>query len=130
MNRLRPSLGSKPSTPPDPREEATHSRHLAKYIFARQYGLPNAFTFEVTKWELSYIPDFANRDLEIQRLGSCKTPKRLKEVLPILEKLLWRHGKCKFRLLRNFACPSKVSPELGKSFSTYLTVSRLNFARK
>ncbi|KAF5391483.1 hypothetical protein D9757_002434 [Collybiopsis confluens] len=112
LNRIRPSIGSRPSKPPEPREETEHSQLLAKYVFSRQYGLSSAFMFEVSKWEPSYIPDFANRDIEIERLRTCKTPKRLREVLPLLQKLLWRHGKCKYRLLRDLACPSKVSPEL------------------
>ncbi|KAJ7744318.1 hypothetical protein B0H14DRAFT_463334 [Mycena olivaceomarginata] len=33
---------------------------------------------------------------------------RLKEVIPLLEKLLWRHGKCGYKPLRDYACPSKV----------------------
>ncbi|KAE9405114.1 hypothetical protein BT96DRAFT_748850, partial [Gymnopus androsaceus JB14] len=91
----------------NPRVQAEQSRRLAKYIFPRQYGLANAFMFEVKKWEPSYIPDFMDREAEIQRLGSCKTPKRLKGVLPLMEKLIWRHGKCKYQLLRDRACPSK-----------------------
>lgn len=43
-----------------------------------------------------------------QAKGSCKTPKRLKETLCILEKMIWRHGKCGYKPLRDKACPSKV----------------------
>jgi hypothetical protein len=39
--------------------------------------------------------------------GPCKTPKSLKNVLPMLDKLLWYHGKCTYKLLRNKVCPSK-----------------------
>ena len=40
--------------------------------------------------------------------GHCKTPKRLKDVLPLLEKLLCRHARCRYVPLRNTTCPSKV----------------------
>lgn len=41
-------------------------------------------------------------------MGHYKTPKRLKEIIPLLEILIWRHGKCRYRHLRDTACPSKV----------------------
>ena len=45
-----------------------------------------------------------------QKLASRKTPKRLKQAVDLLEKTLWHHGKCRYKLLRNLACPSKVCP--------------------
>lgn len=43
-----------------------------------------------------------------QSRGKCKTPKRLRETLALLDKMLWRHGKCAYKALRDKACPSKV----------------------
>ncbi|KAL0579065.1 Telomerase reverse transcriptase, partial [Marasmius crinis-equi] len=90
-----------------------NARHLAKYIFSRQYGIPSAFVFfKFSEREAYKVPDFVNREGDIQKLAKSKgpktkTPKRLKEVLPMLDKLIWRHGKCKYRLLRDRTCPSK-----------------------
>ncbi|KAJ3720782.1 hypothetical protein DFJ43DRAFT_1004797, partial [Lentinula guzmanii] len=100
---------------PDPHAQAEKNRRLSKYVFPRQFGLGSPFLFEVSKYEPSYIPDFADRDNEIEKLGPCKTPKRLKAVLPLLDKLIWRHGKCKYRLLRDLACPSRVPSQRGAS---------------
>jgi hypothetical protein len=36
------------------------------------------------------------------------TPKRLKDVVPLVDKLLWRHSKCPYKLLLDKFCPSKV----------------------
>jgi hypothetical protein len=44
----------------------------------------------------------------LQDKGACKTPKRLREILSLLEKMIWRHGKCGYKPLRDKACPSKV----------------------
>ncbi|KAJ3714153.1 hypothetical protein C8R42DRAFT_591720, partial [Lentinula raphanica] len=107
---------------PDSHAQAEKSRRLSKYIFPRQYGLSSAFVYEVSKYDPSHIPDFADRDNEIERLGHCKTPKRLKDILTLMDKLLWRHGKCKYRLLRDLACPSKVSSQLS-AFLAYLSYS-------
>jgi hypothetical protein len=43
-----------------------------------------------------------------QFFEACETPKRLKDTLVLLEKMIWRHGKCGYKLLRDIACPSKV----------------------
>ncbi|KAJ3893208.1 hypothetical protein GG344DRAFT_43738 [Lentinula edodes] len=117
LNRLQLSFGSKIVQDPDVHAQAEKSRRFSKYVFPRQYGLANASMFEVSKYEPSYVPDFADRDSEIERLGPCKTPKRVKAVLPLLEKLIWRHGKCKYRLLRDRSCPSKVLSQPGTASS-------------
>ena len=44
----------------------------------------------------------------VQARGACKTPKRLKDILSLLEKMVWMHGKCGYKPLRDKACPSKV----------------------
>ncbi|KAJ7170830.1 hypothetical protein C8R43DRAFT_68505 [Mycena crocata] len=111
LNRLNPPQ-PKPKVPPeyhvdpDSRKQMDDARHLAKYVFPRQYGLASVFRFQTSKRESFKIPNFDDREHEIK--GSFKTPKRLKEVIPMLEKLLWRHGKCGYKPLRDHACPSKV----------------------
>ncbi|KAG2060492.1 hypothetical protein BDR06DRAFT_966976 [Suillus hirtellus] len=52
-------------------------------------------------------PNFTDREHEIQLLGTCKTPKQLKDVLMLLEKMIWCHGKCYYKLLRDKVCPSE-----------------------
>ncbi|KAG1808930.1 uncharacterized protein BJ212DRAFT_1229448, partial [Suillus subaureus] len=120
LNRLKPSYIKHTVNPetfrdPDPRDEARNARHLSKYIFPLQYGLCSVFTSQVPSKEHYEQPDFTDREREIKvREGNisswtCKTPKRLKDVLVLLEKLIWRHGKCRYKLLRDKVCPSKVS---------------------
>ncbi|KAJ7227315.1 hypothetical protein GGX14DRAFT_347245, partial [Mycena pura] len=95
---------------PDPRKQMDNARNLAKYVFPRQYGLASPFKFQTSPRESLNLPDFSDRENEIKALGPCKTPKRLRDVIPMLEKLLWRHGKTRYKLLRDHACPSKVIP--------------------
>ncbi|KIY44167.1 hypothetical protein FISHEDRAFT_52703, partial [Fistulina hepatica ATCC 64428] len=96
---------------PDTHQDMEFVRHLSKYVFPRQYGLESPFTSNRNP-----LPDYADREAEIQKLGRCKTPKRLKGVLELLEKMIWRHGKCAYLPLRDKVCPSKVSgPRLVKS---------------
>ncbi|KAJ7067067.1 hypothetical protein C8F01DRAFT_980512 [Mycena amicta] len=94
---------------PDPRKQMEAARRLSKYVFPRQYGLASPFRFES---QSSMLPDFSNRDPHIAALGPCKTPKRLKDAVVMLEKVIWRHGKCRYWQLRNLACPSEVCPSL------------------
>ncbi|KAJ7030377.1 hypothetical protein C8F04DRAFT_961521 [Mycena alexandri] len=119
LNRLnppQPKIAAEGYVEPDARQQMDDARHLAKYVFARQYGLASPFKFQTPKYASLKIPNFNDRENEIkvfflcsvQRIGTCKTPKRLKEVIPMLEKLLWRHGKCGYKPLRDHACPSKV----------------------
>ncbi|EGN91919.1 hypothetical protein SERLA73DRAFT_17315, partial [Serpula lacrymans var. lacrymans S7.3] len=93
---------------PDPRKQAADVRHLAKYVFPLQFGLSNVFSKMVNaRYQPRRLPDFSDRENEIKRLGKCKTPKRLREVMRLLDKVLWRHGKCGYSRLRDLACPSK-----------------------
>ncbi|KAG2337152.1 hypothetical protein BDR05DRAFT_895686 [Suillus weaverae] len=106
---------------PDPRDEARNARHLSKYVFPLQYRLSNVFISQLPAKANYKQPDLTDREREIQvrqglacegtwtLLGTCKTPKRLKDVLGLLEKMIWRHGKCHYKLLRDKVCPSKVS---------------------
>ncbi|KAJ7707576.1 hypothetical protein B0H17DRAFT_917647 [Mycena rosella] len=121
LNRAQPKHKGKgkgtpaPYVDPDPRKQMDDARHLAKYVFARQYNLASPFKFTASKWESFKLPNFNDREAEIKVLlfpffiGTFKTPKRLKEVIPLLEKMIWRHGKCGYEPLRDHACPSKVS---------------------
>ncbi|RDX57227.1 hypothetical protein OH76DRAFT_1451248 [Lentinus brumalis] len=112
LNRIYPSwLSSSQSTDdPDSRQQMEHARHLAKYVFPRQYGLENAFSSSSgPSYGPFRFPAYMDREQEIKNFGSCKTPKRLKHVLDMLEKLIWRHRKCRYQLLLDLACPSKVT---------------------
>ncbi|EIN09703.1 hypothetical protein PUNSTDRAFT_20563, partial [Punctularia strigosozonata HHB-11173 SS5] len=96
---------------PDPKEQAANARHLSKYVFARQYGLSSPFssTVEYGIGEASNKrAKWSNREEEIRLKGPCKTPQRVKPALDLLEKMIWRHGKCAYKALRDKACPSKV----------------------
>uniref|UniRef100_A0A0W0FMP3 Telomerase reverse transcriptase n=1 Tax=Moniliophthora roreri TaxID=221103 RepID=A0A0W0FMP3_MONRR len=103
---------------PNPQIQQSNARRLAKYIFPRQYGLPNAFHFfKFSEREAYQVPDFVNRDQDIEKLASdrnhrIRTPKRLRQVLPMLDKLAWRHRKCKYKLLLDGSCPSKIKKSI------------------
>ncbi|KAG0696540.1 hypothetical protein DFH29DRAFT_775794, partial [Suillus ampliporus] len=66
---------------PEQRQEAQNARLLSKYIFALQYGLSNVFSQPSAAKEIYKQPNFADRELEIEVLGTCKTLKELKELL-------------------------------------------------
>lgn len=74
LNRFNPAYEHKPKmnleawVDPDPRKQMEHARHLAKYVFPRQYGLsspfgsnPSALTRDGFKF-----PNYANRESEIK----------------------------------------------------------------
>ncbi|EMD33992.1 hypothetical protein CERSUDRAFT_26993, partial [Gelatoporia subvermispora B] len=103
---------------PDPVTQAANTRHLSKYIFPRQYELSSPFYATArSRYDAVNLPDYSDRESEIKvhnissnRLSiicSCKTPKRLRPVLPILDKLISMHGKCHYKALLDTACPSK-----------------------
>lgn len=114
LNRINPAYFKRsPRDPatykdPDPEEQARNVRHLSKYIFPLQYGLPNVFGHVANRNETYRQPNFSDREYDIKLLGRCKTPKRLKDTLPLIDKLLWRHGKCGYKPLRDKICPSKI----------------------
>jgi hypothetical protein len=43
-----------------------------------------------------------------QRKEHIKTPKRVNPALDLLEKLIWRHGKCAYKPLRDKLCPARA----------------------
>ncbi|KAF7374776.1 Telomerase reverse transcriptase [Mycena sanguinolenta] len=70
LNRLNPPQ-PKPKVPapyvdPDLREQMDHARHLAKYVFARQYGLASPFKFQMSKYEAFKFPNFDDREHAIK----------------------------------------------------------------
>ncbi|KAI0001414.1 hypothetical protein BJV74DRAFT_765921, partial [Russula compacta] len=81
------------------------ARHLSKYIFPREYGLATVFTSAAKAHKYS---DFADREGEIKKAYASKTPKRVRSVLDLLDKMIRRHGKCSYNTLRDITCPSKV----------------------
>ncbi|BGP16855.1 Telomerase reverse transcriptase [Rhodosporidiobolus nylandii] len=66
------------------------ARHLAKYIFPRQFGMHNPFT-------------------RAKKHGSIKTPTRLKPALELLGKLAVLGNRCNYRKLLDRSCPSKMT---------------------
>ena len=85
------------------------TRHLAKYIFPRQFGLHNVFTgardFDTTTQPFR---DYTVREVEIKALGAKRTPKPLRAILPVLAKVVARHDKLNYRALLDRCCPSRV----------------------
>lgn len=109
----------------DVRKQLEQARHIAKYVFPRQYALSHPFAVKTDGQFVDNEMDWMNREEEI-KVGRCyvvvtskldsqskaqgarKTPKRLRQVLPLLEKLIWHHGKCAYKPLIQKLCPSKV----------------------
>lgn len=85
------------------------TRHLAKYVFPRQFGLHNVFT-GIRDFGTTTQPfrDYTVREIEIKALGAKRTPKALRSVLPVLAKILARHDKLNYRALLDRCCPSRV----------------------
>ncbi|KAI0663883.1 hypothetical protein C8Q70DRAFT_384202 [Cubamyces menziesii] len=115
LNRFYPSWAPKPKAgdgewvDPDPRQQMEHARHLAKYVFPRQYSLKNPFDSPGShRSSFGMPPDYLDREQEIKLKGSCKTPRRLKVVLDSLDKMIWRHHKCRYKALLDLSCPSKL----------------------
>lgn len=132
LNRLNPSYfrQTQPQAgayqDPDPRQQAQKTRHLSKYIFPLQYGLSNVFSQPSAAKETYKQPNFADREREIELFGTCKTPKRLKDVLVLLEKMIWRHGKCGYKLLRDIACPSKLTTTDNKTMDSSIILEMVS----
>jgi hypothetical protein len=73
LHRLNPSFHRVKHNPttyvdPDPRKQAADVRHLAKYVFPRQFGLNNPFSLvvEVGRKGAHRFPDFGDREEEIK----------------------------------------------------------------
>ncbi|KAI8969501.1 hypothetical protein BD414DRAFT_428508 [Trametes punicea] len=130
LNRFYPSWHPKSgkedvSCEPDARQQMEHARHLAKYVFPRQYGLDSPLASS-DSFRSSNVrsPDYLDREREIESKGPCKTPKRLKFILNIMEKMIWRHHKCRYKSLLDLSCPSKACESnvtLSTTPLTYIT---------
>lgn len=85
------------------------TRHLAKYVFPRHFGLHNVFT-GARDYDTTTQPfrDYTVREVEIKALGAVRTPKALRPVLKVLAKILARHDKINYRALLDRCCPSRV----------------------
>ncbi|EKM58355.1 uncharacterized protein PHACADRAFT_91124, partial [Phanerochaete carnosa HHB-10118-sp] len=88
---------------PGPMKQYEKARHANKCIFPRQYGLPHPFISQARTWETPYSVSDTDRESQI------KTPKRLRGALDLVDKTIWRHGKCGYKSLLDKACPSKVT---------------------
>jgi telomerase reverse transcriptase len=69
FNILSPSYQRKREvrpTEPDPRKLAQDARHLAKYVFPRQYGLSSPFRTVFSRKEAFKIPNYSDREAEIK----------------------------------------------------------------
>ncbi|GAA6058467.1 hypothetical protein JCM3770_002740 [Rhodotorula araucariae] len=102
-------LDTLPAAPPPQAITEAPVRHLAKYIFPRQFGLHNVFTSEKARNSFEILPDYLDREAEIKRHGSMKTPHRIKRVLPLLGRLVTLSSRCNYRKLLDRRCPSKMS---------------------
>ncbi|KXN91623.1 hypothetical protein AN958_12475 [Leucoagaricus sp. SymC.cos] len=95
----------------DSKSHALQTRYTLKYIFPRQHNLSNPFEL-TTRAEVFEYPDYMDREDEIKRAMTLNknksTPKRLKDVVPLVDKMLWRHAKCPYKLLLDKFCSSKV----------------------
>ncbi|EJD06835.1 uncharacterized protein FOMMEDRAFT_117836, partial [Fomitiporia mediterranea MF3/22] len=86
---------------PADRHGALEARHFSKYVFPLRYRLDNVFSVRPERQQEDQFARFrfANRETEIEIKGSCKTPDRLKSVLPLLSQLYHRHTKCGYKAL-------------------------------
>ncbi|GAA5844734.1 hypothetical protein JCM9279_002901 [Rhodotorula babjevae] len=107
LSTLFPPTAPSSTRPPNGVAQAP-ARHLAKYLFPRQFGLHNVFTSEKARTSFEIMPDYLDREVEIKKLGSIKTPERLKPVVPLLDKLATLSSRCNYRKLLNRRCPSKL----------------------
>ena len=105
-----------------------HTIHVMKYIFPRQFGLHNVFTFTVDPKEtVQPFKDYTLREQEItqrerqamqKRDASAPNsvavnqwlPRRLRgKTLDLVRKLQNLHSRCSYHELLQYYCPVKVS---------------------
>lgn len=104
----------------------SHTVHLMKYIFPRQFGLHNAFTSKVDSREtVQRFKDYTLREQEItqvERQNSSRrkeipgspnqlhVPKRLRgATYDLVQELQRRHVQCSYSELLKHHCPVRVS---------------------
>ncbi|CAE6476735.1 unnamed protein product [Rhizoctonia solani] len=119
LNRVL-DRGGKSVSSDDTRAIEEAARHVAKYMFPLQFGLHNVFTCTLHYWENGgRFRDYGDREAEIKDRGSCKTPKRLKHILPLIQSLIRRHRRFNYQRVCLAICRSRVdvstSSELDQS---------------
>lgn len=108
LNKVEPDRTAQDTPDSVQKKLEAAARHLSKYIFPRQYDLKNVFTSPKDKKSLNPFPQFDDREDEILFKSHCKTPKRLRPALPLLERLIKLHSRTTYKKLCNFTCPSKL----------------------
>lgn len=97
---------------PDCRDEA-HGKHILKYIFPRQFGLHNPFTFATDRRETVHtFKDYTDREIEIAaapKNRDLKVFRRLgPKVLPLISKMQKLHKQCSYHLLIHYYCSTST----------------------
>ncbi|EZG03238.1 hypothetical protein H106_06732 [Trichophyton rubrum CBS 735.88] len=93
-----------------PETSISHTVHVMKYIFPRQFGLHNVFTSTVTRTETSMpFKDYSLREQEIALKLGDKIPRRLRgRLVELIQRMQKRHARCSYvELLRHY-CPKKT----------------------
>ncbi|KAG8948061.1 hypothetical protein FRC04_010103 [Tulasnella sp. 424] len=93
LNKVQPDRTAQDTPDSAQKKLEAAARHLSKYIFPRQYDLKNVFTCPKDKKSLNPFPVFDDREDDILFKGHCKTPKRLKPIISLLERLVKLHGR-------------------------------------
>jgi telomerase reverse transcriptase len=107
--------------------DLSHSVHVMKYIFPRQFGLHNVFTSVVdTRESVQPFKDYTLREAEIarrdelnrrsrdaseeeQRKEKNKLPKRLRsKALALVQQMQRRNQRCSYTELLRHYCPIEV----------------------
>ena len=84
-------------------------RRVLMYMWPREHGLHNALTSQTDRWKTrEKWPDYTNRDEEIRRKGSARTPKRLQAVSRLVAILLAKHDQLNYAKLLQYCCPSAL----------------------
>ncbi|GAA5826431.1 hypothetical protein JCM11251_002363 [Rhodosporidiobolus azoricus] len=107
---LFPSLAASPKNASlvDKARAEAPARHLAKYLFPRQFGLHNPFTYPKAR-SFEVIPDYLDREMEIKKHGPSRTPSRLTRALPHLIRLANLSQRCDYRKLLDRHCRSRIT---------------------
>ena len=91
------------------------ARVVAKYIFPRQHGLHNVFTFEKEKGAWCFR-DYSSRDAEIATTTvssspNPKVPRRVQQAIPWITQMIVRHRRVNYHALLKRICASKIIVE-------------------
>jgi telomerase reverse transcriptase len=98
-------------------EKVNKNAHLLNYVFPRQFGLHNVFTYAIDmKNSAQPLKDYTLREQEIKS-ASMKSkqrslPKRLRgECETLVSHLQTRHERCAYSALLNYYCPDQGSQD-------------------